>query len=154
MTFREVHAALASIGITIRRTAPGTHEYRVNYKVGGTEGTAYYASDLDDALNTGRAMALHGRSVNNPTYKKYAGREGSAEFRRMTLEEGKTLKYGDSIWVLARDGSARRAKVNGAVKRWKREPDRIEVPFKYGMYEYGTFHTRDFGEQGDVLVEI
>lgn len=90
----------------------------------------------------------------NPSLKKYGGREGSGEFRHMTLEEGKLLGYGDHIWVLARDGSARRVKVNGAVKRWKREPDRIEVPFKYGMYEYGTFQSRDFGENGDVLVPL
>jgi hypothetical protein len=27
-------------------------------------------------------------------------------------------------------------RVNGAVKRWKRNPDRIQVPLKYGMYEF------------------
>jgi len=94
------------------------------------------------------------RRRRNPVYKKYGGREGSGEFRHMMLEEAKLLHYGDSIWVLARDGSARRVKVNGAVRRWKREPDRIEVPFKYGMYEYGTLYARDFGPSGDVLVAL
>lgn len=29
---------------------------------------------------------------------------------------------------------ARRVKVNGAVRTWKRDANRIEVPVKYGMY--------------------
>lgn len=32
---------------------------------------------------------------------------------------------------------------NGQVRRWKREPERFELPLKYGMYEYGTFTNRD-----------
>lgn len=94
------------------------------------------------------------RRRRNPHYQKYGGREGKAEFRPMTLEEGKLLGYGDHIWFLSNDGSARQVKVNGAVKRWKREPDRIEVPVKYGMYEYATFYSRDFGPDGRVLVAL
>lgn len=93
-------------------------------------------------------------TARNPMYKKYSGREGSAEFRPMLLEEAKMLRYGEHIWALARDGSAVRVKVNGTPKRWKKDPDRIEVPYKYGMYEYGTFYTRDFGPDGQVLVEL
>ena len=40
-------------------------------------------------------------------------------------------------------GFSRTCKVNGKVKRWKRDPNRIEVPMKYGMYEYGTFYASD-----------
>ena len=47
------------------------------------------------------------------------------------------------IWFKANDGTARQCKVNGAVKTWKRDANRVEVPIKYGMYEYGTFETRD-----------
>jgi hypothetical protein len=43
------------------------------------------------------------------------------------------------IWFWAVDGFARRAKVNGAVRTWKRNPERVEVPLKYGMREYWTF---------------
>jgi hypothetical protein len=145
--FKIIKRHLQMIGMTITQK---NGEYRVNYAVGGTEATAYYTNDIQDAIGTAKHMAKQ----SNPVYKKYGGREGSAEFRHMTLEEAKMLGYGDSIWVLARDGSARRVKVNGAVKRWKREPDRIEVPFKYGLYEYGTFQNRDFGENGDVLVPL
>jgi hypothetical protein len=137
------------MGITIRKTEHD--EYRVNY-LGGTEATAYYTPHLDDAVQTGTAMAAEMRR--NPSYKKYSGREGSAEFRPMLLEEAKMLHYGQHIWMLARDGSAVRVKVNGTPKRWKREPDRIEVPVKYGLYEYLTLTTRDFGPDGVALVEI
>ena len=47
------------------------------------------------------------------------------------------------IWFHANDGTARRIKVNGAVRTWKRDPNRIEVPVKYGLYEYGTFDASD-----------
>lgn len=147
--FLDAKNQLKGIGITINRKA-STGEFRVNF-VNGTEATAYYTNDLQDAIDTGIAMASHRR---NPTYKKYSGREGSAEFRHMTLEEGKMLTYGDPIWALARDGSAVRVRLNGKVRRWKRDPDRIEVPYKYGMYEYGTFYSRDFGPNGMVLVPV
>jgi hypothetical protein len=104
-------------------------------------------------------MAKRRRSRRNPTYKVYGGKGyhgagKSAEFRPMTLEEAKLLSYGDHIWFLATDGSARQVKVNGQVKRWKRDPDRIEVPVKYGMYEHATFYSRDFGPDGRVLVQL
>lgn len=48
-------------------------------------------------------------------------------------------------------GNARTVKVNGKVRRWKRDISRIEVPFKYGMYEYGTLTAHDIS---DVLIPI
>lgn len=47
------------------------------------------------------------------------------------------------LWFRALDGSARQCKVNGKVRTWKRDPNRIEVPVKYGLYEYGTFTADD-----------
>lgn len=146
--FERAQHYLRQWGITLTRREG---EYRVNFK-GGPERTAYYTNDLEDAIQTGRAMSREG--LRNPTYKRYGGREGSAEFRPMTLEEAKLLSYGQHIWFLANDGSARRVKVNGTPKRWKRDPDRIEVPVKYGMYEHGTFTAHDFGPNGRVLVEL
>lgn len=49
------------------------------------------------------------------------------------------------ITFLSTDGTARTAKVNGAVRTWKRDANRVEVPVKYGMYEYGTFYASDIG---------
>ena len=49
----------------------------------------------------------------------------------------------EHIWFLSLDGTARRAKVNGRVRTWKRTPSRVEIPVKYGLYEYGTFTAED-----------
>ena len=63
--------------------------------------------------------------------------------RYLTLEEIKALSYGDHVAFVARDGKLRRAKVNGNPKTWKRDPSRVEVSLKYGMYEYATLSTAD-----------
>jgi hypothetical protein len=68
--------------------------------------------------------------------KKYNGREGRGVFRAMTLEEVLSLRPGDTIWFRTMFGDARRAKVNGKIKTWKRAPGKFEIPLKYGLYEY------------------
>lgn len=72
-------------------------------------------------------------------------------YRSITLEEAKNLKYGDHIKVLDRHGAVADAKVNGQVKRWKREPDRISIPCKYGLYEYFTLTNSDYEQ---IVVEV
>ena len=62
-----------------------------------------------------------------------------AEYRRMTLEEAKALTYGQTLRFLANDGTARHIRVNGKVRTWKRDPNRVEIPMKYGFNEYATF---------------
>lgn len=49
----DVKAELQGLGLTFRHR---DGEFRVNYR-GGTESTAYYTDDLEDARDTGRAMA-------------------------------------------------------------------------------------------------
>jgi hypothetical protein len=59
MTLKKAKAKLKPLGVTItRRVATG--EYRVNF-VGGVEPTAYYATDLKDAVETGEAMSKEAR---------------------------------------------------------------------------------------------
>ena len=36
------------------------------------------------------------------------------------------------------DGTPQRWRLNGAVKRWKRDRERISIPLKHGMYDYGS----------------
>jgi len=48
----------------------------------------------------------------------------------MELEQAKKLRAGDIIFH-----NGKRFKVT-SVKRWKREPDRIEIGLKYGLYQY------------------
>lgn len=51
----------------------------------------------------------------------------------ITLEQAKALTYRD---VLHTDRDCTRWRVNGKVKRWKRDPDRVLIPVKYGLYGY------------------
>lgn len=59
--------------------------------------------------------------------------------RYLTLAEVKELSHKRDVPFIANDGTLRRIAINGAVKTWKRDPNRVEVPVKYGMYEYGRF---------------
>lgn len=64
----------------------------------------------------------------------------------LTLEQAKQLKRGDILYHRINsnaDGTPQRWKVNGRVKRWKRSPDRIEVPLKHGLYDHDTLTEND-----------
>lgn len=99
------------------------------------------------------------RRRRNPHYAIGGDRKKSPErreFRFMTWAEGTILYPGQRVWFVANDGAARQVTVNGHPKLWKRTPGRIEVPVKYGMYEFGRFEERDFegGTAPRVLVEV
>lgn len=62
----------------------------------------------------------------------------------ITLEQAKSLQCGVILYHVIyknADNSPQRWKVNGKVKRWKREPDRIEIPIKHGLRDFGTLRT-------------
>ena len=66
----------------------------------------------------------------------------------MTLEQAKSLKYGDYIHSATdtnADGTPMRWRVTGKVKTWKRSPNRVYVPLKRGMYEYGHLDENNIG---------
>jgi len=57
----------------------------------------------------------------------------------ITLEQAKNLKHGDILYHVTNrnyDGSPQRWRVNGKVKTWKRSPEKVQVPIKYGLYSY------------------
>lgn len=58
----------------------------------------------------------------------------------LTLGQAKELKPGDILHT----PEGKRWKVNGEVKRWKRNPDRIRVPLKHGLYAYDAITDSDF----------
>jgi len=62
----------------------------------------------------------------------------------LTLEEAKQLRPGDILL----DKDNRRWKVNGQVKTWKRDPLRIRVPLKHGLYAFDALTDADFGING------
>jgi hypothetical protein len=51
----------------------------------------------------------------------------------MTLDEAKLLRVGQRVI----DVNGKRWKINGKVRTWKRNPNRIEIPVKHGLYVYG-----------------
>jgi len=55
----------------------------------------------------------------------------------ITLEQAKSLKSGDILYHVKNknaDGSAQKWKVNGKIKTWKRSPEKVKIPVKFGMY--------------------
>jgi hypothetical protein len=57
----------------------------------------------------------------------------------ITLEQAKGLTYGTILYHCVNenaDRSPQRWRVNGQVKRWKRNTDRIRVPIKHGLYDH------------------
>ena len=58
----------------------------------------------------------------------------------ITLEEAKNLKGRD---VLV-DQHGKRWYVNGVPQLWKRDPNRIRVPLKHGLYTYDAITEADF----------
>jgi hypothetical protein len=89
--------------------------------------------------------------MNTITVKDGYDKRKSAEpvtVRPMTFEEACNISH-DHVEFIGRQGDLRRCKVNGAVRRWKRDLTRIEIPVKYGMYEYTTFSLRSDGLIGN-----
>ena len=59
----------------------------------------------------------------------------------ITLEQAKNLRVGQvlhSNYATNSDGSCQQWHVNGKAKTWKRRPDLVQVPLKYGLWSY--FH--------------
>ena len=58
----------------------------------------------------------------------------------ITLQQAKKLTYGDMIYsnrfLNASNEFPIRWRVNGQVKRWKRDPDRLQIPVKHGLYNH------------------
>lgn len=65
----------------------------------------------------------------------------------LTMEEAKALKRGDILYHRGRigsDGRPHRWKVNGKVRTWKRDPERVEIPVKRGLYAYDVVTASEF----------
>jgi len=58
----------------------------------------------------------------------------------ITLQQAKALQFGDLIYSNHFTGADNQTpikwRVNGQVKRWKRDPDRIQIPVKHGLYDH------------------
>ena len=59
----------------------------------------------------------------------------------MTYNQALKLQYRDELHHNTRknsDGTCQRWRVNGKVKTWKRDAERIEIPVKHGLYSCDT----------------
>lgn len=55
----------------------------------------------------------------------------------MQFEDLLKLRYGDILHHVSltnSDGTPTRARVNGKMKTWKRDPNRFQLPMKHGFY--------------------
>ena len=64
----------------------------------------------------------------------------------ITLEQAKQLRYRQTLYHAINrnsDGTPQRWRVNGMVKTWKRNPNRVQIPLKYGLYGYDYLTEND-----------
>ena len=58
----------------------------------------------------------------------------------ITLKQAKQLTYGDVIYsnqfIYKERPLPKMWRINGQVKLWKRDPNRIQIPVKYGLYNH------------------
>lgn len=57
-----------------------------------------------------------------------------------------TLHHGQVLYHVRErnvDGTPLRARVNGALKVWKRRPWKFQLPMKVGFFQSGCFHLHD-----------
>lgn len=82
----------------------------------------------------------------NPNYYRIveSARSVMAEHNYITRSNVDALLDAGSIEAAMRNGNWWRIRRNGKTRTWKRDANRIEIPFKMGMYGYGTITQADF----------
>jgi hypothetical protein len=73
------------------------------------------------------------------------------QYRRISRQEAKNLTCGQEINMIDRQGKVANARINGKVRLWKRDKERIEIPCKYGLYEYFTLDKYNYD---DIVIPI
>ncbi len=71
-------------------------------------------------------------------------------FHFLTLEEAQTIRPGTTLYSTIHrnsDGTPQRWRTNGAPKLWKRSPNRVRLPLKYGLRNYDTLTEAEFTAQ-------
>jgi hypothetical protein len=78
----------------------------------------------------------------------------------ITLDQAKKLSHGDILHhceLRNADGTPQRWRVSGKVKRWKRTPDRIEIPIKRGLYQFDYLtenYLNEFCLTAEIAMEV
>lgn len=108
--------------------------------------------------NADDAPRAHDHNGENQTMTGLDYRHGksknaaSISYRMMTAAEARTL-WASHAPARDQNGNIRMVKINGKVRTWKRDPSRVEVPCKYGMYDYFTDTAVDGVMQSLVVIE-
>lgn len=66
----------------------------------------------------------------------------------ITRENVEQLLDSRQIKVAMRNGNWWTIRRSGLTQRWKRDKNRIRIPFKMGMYGHGAIETSDFRADG------
>lgn len=64
----------------------------------------------------------------------------------VTKHEAMTARMFYHVTLKNSDGTAFRARANGACKTWKTRPNEFRVPIKHGLYDYGEITHRNAHE--------
>lgn len=72
--------------------------------------------------------------------------------RLITFYEAIDLKYGDWVYTLDNKGKAASIRVASKLKRYKNDPLRIEISFKFGLYQKWRANTEDI--LNNIYVEV
>ena len=88
----------------------------------------------------GKYYKIVGKSPDTYTIEELYEEKEEGLDAKLTLDRAKNLRYGETVTTPAyknADGTDQRWVVKGKVKTWKRDPSKIKVPVKRGLYEYG-----------------
>lgn len=61
-------------------------------------------------------------------------------YEQLTLDQVKQLAHGDILYSLVSynsKGQPHRARITSKIQTWKRNPNKIRVAWKHGLYVYG-----------------
>lgn len=81
-------------------------------------------------------------------------KEAPKKYRYMTCAEARNLVSGSHAKILDQYGNVADVKINGAPKTWKTRPYDVDIPWKYGLYEYGTERFRAHVTETYFVVEV
>ena len=77
------------------------------------------------------------------------GKGKTIDVAPMPIDKVKELRAGETVLVFTGYFSRNRhdgiihVKVNGKPKTWKTRPDDVDIPIKYGLYEYARIEYRN-----------
>lgn len=74
--------------------------------------------------------------------RKHSNSISFEEARVVTLDELKSGAF-SHVYLVGNCGHLMKVKINGKAITWKRNPERVKVPYKYGMYEFGYIRETD-----------